>query len=198
MNKLKTDKGISLIALVITVIVMLLLAFVVTGVINTGLFDRAKKASDLYSNTSDNDPNVISNTIGSLRNLVVGNVIPAEETPTGETPQNKTPQNETPTNETPQNETPTNETPTNEIPQNETPTNETPTNETPTNEIPIIIPTTPDLKYGDVQFTCTPSTWTNGNVTVTISTTITGYTLQYSTDASTWTNYTAGVVYTSN
>jgi hypothetical protein len=50
-----------------------------------------------------------------------------------------------------------------------------------------------DLEAGNITFTYTPSGWTNGNVVVTMSTTITGYTLQYSKTgtAGDWTNYTS-------
>lgn len=43
-----------------------------------------------------------------------------------------------------------------------------------------------------------PATWTNGDVSVTITTTVAGYTLQYSLDAKSWTNYTSAVTMTSN
>ena len=56
----------------------------------------------------------------------------------------------------------------------------------------------PTLVVGDITFTYTPSNWTNGNVVVTIATSITGYTLQYSKDGTTWTNYSSGITYTEN
>ena len=58
-------------------------------------------------------------------------------------------------------------------------------------------PSMPTLQAGDVTFTYTPSTPTNGSVTVTISTTIPEYTLQYSINAgATWQDYTTGIVCT--
>ena len=49
-----------------------------------------------------------------------------------------------------------------------------------------------------IVFGYNPSTWTKGNVTVSISSKQSGYTLEYSTDAKTWTKYTTGVVKTAN
>ena len=40
--------------------------------------------------------------------------------------------------------------------------------------------------FSNLTFTATPTTKTSGNVTVTVSTTVTGYTLQTSTDGTTW------------
>ena len=57
----------------------------------------------------------------------------------------------------------------------------------------------PDLNTSNTTFTYTPSTWTNGNVVVKIATTVSGYTIQYSTDATTWKDYpSAGVTMTAN
>lgn len=55
-----------------------------------------------------------------------------------------------------------------------------------------------DIEIGNVQFNCTPSEWTNQNVNVEITTTETGYTLQYSTDLENWTDYVSAVSITEN
>ena len=44
----------------------------------------------------------------------------------------------------------------------------------------------PDLTTANVTFTYNPNTWTNGNVTATASPTTTGYTIETSTDNSSW------------
>ncbi|MCL2860308.1 MAG: hypothetical protein FWF46_07155 [Oscillospiraceae bacterium] len=54
------------------------------------------------------------------------------------------------------------------------------------------------LTTSNTTFTYSPSVWTNGNVTVTIGTSVQGYTLQYSTDGSNWANYTTGITYIAN
>ena len=51
----------------------------------------------------------------------------------------------------------------------------------------------PDLQESNVTFTYKPTDWTNGSVEVKIETEITGYTLQYSTDGTNWKNYTETV-----
>ena len=49
----------------------------------------------------------------------------------------------------------------------------------------------------NLTFTATPSGWTNGNVSVKVSTTVTGYTLQTSTDGKTW-GTTNPLIFTAN
>ena len=51
---------------------------------------------------------------------------------------------------------------------------------------------------GNVTFSYNPSGWTKGNVAVSISTTVKGYTLQYSTNNSTWNNYSSAITMTNN
>ena len=48
-----------------------------------------------------------------------------------------------------------------------------------------------DLTKADVEFTYSPSTWTNKNVTATVSTTLIGYTIQTSKDGTTWESKTS-------
>ena len=52
-------------------------------------------------------------------------------------------------------------------------------------------------KGTNLTFTATPSSWTNGNVSVKVTTTITGYTLQTSKDGKTW-GTTNPLTYTAN
>ena len=42
------------------------------------------------------------------------------------------------------------------------------------------------VRDSNLTFTPTPSAWTNGNVSVKVATTVTGYTLQTSTDGKSW------------
>ena len=58
--------------------------------------------------------------------------------------------------------------------------------------------TVTDLTSSNVTFTYNPTTPTRGNVTVSITTTVTGYTLQYSTNGTTWDNYTTAITMSDN
>ena len=58
--------------------------------------------------------------------------------------------------------------------------------------------TVTDLTSSNVTFTYNPTTPTRGNVTVSISTTVTGYTLQYSTNGTKWDNYTTAITMSDN
>lgn len=59
-------------------------------------------------------------------------------------------------------------------------------------------PKPPELNKSNTNFTYDPSTWTNGEVKVGISTEVTGYTLQYSFDNSKWENYTGEIPMSAN
>jgi len=63
-------------------------------------------------------------------------------------------------------------------------------NETETLVIKQVLANVPGLTLNNTTITYNPSTPTNGTVKVGITTTVTGYTLQYSTDGSNWNNYT--------
>ena len=54
------------------------------------------------------------------------------------------------------------------------------------------------LTSSNTTFEYSPTTWTRGSVYVTITTTVTGYTLQYSLDATSWKNYEGAVPRTEN
>lgn len=66
----------------------------------------------------------------------------------------------------------------------------------------LIVPTDPtlpdDLEKSNVTFEYNPSTWTAGEVEVRISTKVEKYTLQYSTDGTTWNNYTTAITMKEN
>lgn len=70
-------------------------------------------------------------------------------------------------------------------------------NETVTEEITTITEEVPSLTTSNTTFHYTPTTWTRGDVTVTITTTA-GYSLQYSTDGNTWTDYTTAITMRNN
>ena len=71
-------------------------------------------------------------------------------------------------------------------------------NETITNTVSKNTGTVTGLTDSNVKFTYNPSTPTKSSVAVTITTEITGYTLQYSTNGTTWTNYTTAITMTDN
>lgn len=56
----------------------------------------------------------------------------------------------------------------------------------------------PDLKETDVEFIPSKTGWTNESITVTINNKVTGYTLQYSKDGTNWIKYVAPVVMDQN
>ena len=61
-------------------------------------------------------------------------------------------------------------------------------------------PEPPDLTKGNIDFVYTPTTWTRGSVKVEIRNQVEGCTLQYSRDANTWEDYNSntGIVMTQN
>lgn len=56
----------------------------------------------------------------------------------------------------------------------------------------------PDLKETDVEFIPSKTGWTNESITVTINNKVTGYTLQYSKDGSNWSKYTTPITMDQN
>ena len=76
---MKGQKGITLVALIITIIVMLILVGVsITVAINGGLFDKANEAGDSYQTAADqeNAGNLIKNTTGEY--ISINDVIDTE------------------------------------------------------------------------------------------------------------------------
>ena len=66
---LKTQKGITLIALIITIIVMLILVGVtITVSLNGGLFEKAKQAGDEYQAAAERDKNVFNEIYSQYQN----------------------------------------------------------------------------------------------------------------------------------
>ncbi|MCL2860142.1 MAG: hypothetical protein FWF46_06265 [Oscillospiraceae bacterium] len=68
----RQNKGITLIALIITVIVMLILAVVSIGSINGGLFDKVKQVADIYNNSVNVESEGIEQSINILDNFING------------------------------------------------------------------------------------------------------------------------------
>ena len=84
-NFLKSKRGITLIALVITIVVLIILAAVIINLSlgNNGIFNRAKRAAQEYSNTQDYEETAIakySNQIDSYVSGERGTVTIDEET----------------------------------------------------------------------------------------------------------------------
>ena len=66
----KENKGITLIALIITIIILLILAGItIEQINNNGLFKNTKIASEKYKNKSDEEKEVLSNYINSVNNI---------------------------------------------------------------------------------------------------------------------------------
>lgn len=65
--KLKNKEGITLIALIITVIIMLILAAITIGAVTgDGLFNRTRKAADAYENSAQNEADIIGGLLDEL------------------------------------------------------------------------------------------------------------------------------------
>ena len=63
---MKRNKGITLIALIITIIIMLILcATTITVVINSGLLDKAKTAAQLTQNSIETEQEIIDDLLNS-------------------------------------------------------------------------------------------------------------------------------------
>ena len=72
-------------------------------------------------------------------------------------------------------------------------------NETETEEIKCTTGTVPGLvENTNVTFSYSPTTFTRGNVTVTIKTNVSGYTLQYSRNGTSWQNYSSPITMETN
>ena len=66
------NNGVTLIALIITVIVMLILAMVAISSINNGLIDKAKQAVGIYNNKVNEEESTYDNIQGMLENASNG------------------------------------------------------------------------------------------------------------------------------
>ncbi|MCL2859523.1 MAG: hypothetical protein FWF46_02905 [Oscillospiraceae bacterium] len=73
MMNLRKNKGITLIALIITIIVMLILAGVaISSITGTGIFSKTKEATDAYNNSVNNENNQINTALGWFDNTNSG------------------------------------------------------------------------------------------------------------------------------
>ena len=82
-KKIKEEKGITLVALVITVVIMLILAGVAISaiVVGEGLFSKAKEAAETYKDTAQDEANKIQSMVNQINNYIEDSVIvnePAE------------------------------------------------------------------------------------------------------------------------
>ena len=81
----KKEKGITLVALVITVVIMLILAAIAIGsVTGDGLFNRTRQAAETYENAADKESYMLENLIGQIDHYIEGGTsgggdIPGEE-----------------------------------------------------------------------------------------------------------------------
>ena len=67
-RKQEKQSGITLVALVITVVVMLILAGVAIAAVvdGDGLFSKTKEAKEVYENASDRESEMLTNLIGQI------------------------------------------------------------------------------------------------------------------------------------
>lgn len=74
-NKTKNNRAITLIALVVTIIILLILAGVTIGLTTnqTGLFEKAKLATDEYNNTVDKENALLTETTNEIEAYIEGN-----------------------------------------------------------------------------------------------------------------------------
>lgn len=67
----KSEKGITLVALVITIVILIILATVsISFAVNGGLFDRAEKGAQMYSNSAVDEEKVLNEAYGQTANLM--------------------------------------------------------------------------------------------------------------------------------
>ena len=70
----KREKGITLVALVITIIILLILAGVTINIIiNGGLIKQAQNATDIYKQAQGEEINGIDNIVGKMNDIIGGN-----------------------------------------------------------------------------------------------------------------------------
>ena len=77
MKNIKSNKAITLIALVITIVVLIILAGVLINISlgNNGLFTKAKTAKELYTNAQEYEEEQIAKMTNSIEEYVDGNRI---------------------------------------------------------------------------------------------------------------------------
>ena len=75
MKKLKEDKGITLVALIITIIVLLILAVVTISAVNEGsIFSHANNAAKTYSEKEAEENTFISGYVSKMKEYDNGNI----------------------------------------------------------------------------------------------------------------------------
>ena len=74
----KSEKGITLVALVITIVVLIILATVsINFALSSNLFDRAQQGADLYEGAAANESAHLSNIQAFIDGLNVLNALPS-------------------------------------------------------------------------------------------------------------------------
>ncbi len=67
----KSEKGITLVALVITIVILIILATVsISFAVNGGLFDKAEKGADMYKKSADDEAKTLNVVDASFSNLM--------------------------------------------------------------------------------------------------------------------------------
>lgn len=67
----KSEKGITLVALVITIVILIILATVsISFAVNEGLFDRAQQGADMYKESAETEQRTLNLIDSSIANLI--------------------------------------------------------------------------------------------------------------------------------
>lgn len=67
----KSEKGITLVALVITIVILIILATVsISFAVNGGLFDKAQKGADMYKDSAEDEAQTLNVVDASFSNLM--------------------------------------------------------------------------------------------------------------------------------
>ena len=67
----KSEKGITLVALVITIVILIILATVsISFAVNGGLFDKAQRGADMYKDSAEDEAQTLNVVDKSFSNLM--------------------------------------------------------------------------------------------------------------------------------
>ena len=67
----KSEKGITLVALVITIVILIILATVsISFAVNGGLFDKAERGADMYKDSAEDEAQTLNVVDKSFSNLM--------------------------------------------------------------------------------------------------------------------------------
>ena len=67
----KSEKGITLVALVITIVILIILATVsISFAVNGGLFDKAQRGADMYKDSAEDEAKTLNVVDKSFSNLM--------------------------------------------------------------------------------------------------------------------------------